>query len=110
MKSPAKPRFIVTKRSRTGRARLGILKTPNGIVLTPAYVIVATHAKCAPKPRDIKATGAAGYRKYYHLWEKSKIKNKTKKLFGAEAWRGYTMTVRRFNVSLGAARARSGRY
>ncbi len=83
MKSPAKPRFIVTKRSRTGRARLGILKTPNGIVLTPAYVIVATHAEVRTlKPRDIKATGTQlVIANTYHLWEKSKIKKQNSKSY-----------------------------
>ncbi|MEK7637937.1 MAG: tRNA guanosine(34) transglycosylase Tgt, partial [Patescibacteria group bacterium] len=69
--------------SRTGRARLGILKTPNGIVLTPAYVIVATHAEVRTlKPRDIKATGTQlVIANTYHLWEKSKIKKQNSKSY-----------------------------
>ncbi len=66
-----KPSFRIIKKSRTGRARLGILKTPNGIVLTPAYVIVATHAEVRTlKPRDIETTGTQlVIANTYHLWD-----------------------------------------
>ncbi len=37
-------KFSITKRSATSRARLGLLKTPHGIVQTPAMVPVATQA------------------------------------------------------------------
>lgn len=37
-------RFTVTKQSKRSRARLGLLKTPHGVVRTPAMVPVATQA------------------------------------------------------------------
>ncbi|HVO28763.1 MAG TPA: tRNA guanosine(34) transglycosylase Tgt, partial [Candidatus Paceibacterota bacterium] len=36
--------FTILKRSRRSRARLGVLRTPHGEVLTPSLVPVATNA------------------------------------------------------------------
>lgn len=64
--------FTVIKKDKESQARLGVLKTPHGIVYTPSYVIVATHAaiKCL-KPSDIKKTKTQiVISNTYHLWEK----------------------------------------
>lgn len=66
------PSFRITKRSRTGRARLGILRTAHGTVRTPAYVIVATHAHVRTlTPADIRKTKTQlVIANTYHLWGK----------------------------------------
>jgi len=66
------PSFSITKQSRTSRARLGILRTPHGIVHTPAYVIVATHAHIKTLAHaDIKRTKTQiVISNAYHLWGK----------------------------------------
>lgn len=64
-----RPEFIILKKDRKTNARLGLLHTPHGMVKTPAYVIVATHArvKCL-KPADIKRTGTQiAIANAYHL-------------------------------------------
>ncbi|MCC6934765.1 MAG: tRNA guanosine(34) transglycosylase Tgt [Candidatus Yanofskybacteria bacterium] len=65
-----KPTFRIHKRSRAGRARLGVLRTPHGTVQTPAYVIVATHAQVRTlTPADIKKTKTQlVIANTYHLW------------------------------------------
>lgn len=72
MKRTTLPSFRITGRSRTSRARLGILKTPHGIVRTPAYVIVATHAQVRTlSPVDIRRTKTQlVIANTYHLWGK----------------------------------------
>ncbi len=72
MKSPKAPSFNITQRSRTSRARLGTLRTAHGIVQTPAYVIVATHAHIKTlTPADIKKTKTQMViSNTYHLWGK----------------------------------------
>ncbi len=72
MKSSAAPSFVITKRSRSSRARRGILTTPHGVVQTPAYVIVATHAHIKTlTPSDIKKTKTQMViSNTYHLWGK----------------------------------------
>lgn len=67
-----KPSFVVTKRARTSRARLGTLRTPHGVVRTPAYVIVATHAQVRTlTPKDLRATKTQiVISNTYHLWGK----------------------------------------
>lgn len=75
--------FNILKASPESQARLGILSTPHGMVRTPAYVIVATHAEIRTlKPRDIKTTGTQlVIANTYHLWEKSKIKKQKSKSY-----------------------------
>ncbi len=70
-----KPSFRILQRSRTGRARLGILKTPHGTVRTPAYVIVATEARVRTlKPSDIRKTNTQlVIANTYHLWDKEDV-------------------------------------
>jgi tRNA-guanine family transglycosylase len=69
-----KPSFRVLKKSPTGLARLGVLRTAHGTVRTPAYVIVATHAEIRTlQPRDIKTTRTQMViANTYHLWDASK--------------------------------------
>lgn len=64
------PSFRITKRARTGRARTGILRTAHGVVRTPAYVIVATHASVRTlSPADIRRTKTQlVIANTYHLW------------------------------------------
>lgn len=113
MKSTATPQFTVIKRSHTDQARLGILKTPHGAVRTPAYVIVATHARVLTlQPRDIKTTGTQiVIANTYHLWDvarslKLKAKSSPSFLMRKLGLRMPTMTDSGgFQVfSLGAAR------
>jgi tRNA-guanine family transglycosylase len=67
-----KAHFSITKRTRIGRARLGLLRTPHGMVRTPAYVIVATHAAVRTlTPVDIRRTKTQiVIANTYHLWGK----------------------------------------
>ena len=52
-------RFEVVKKSKKSRARLGILNTPHGEVLTPAFVPVATNATIkALRSDEVVATGS----------------------------------------------------
>jgi len=66
------PTFRITKRSRTGRARLGVLRTPHGTIRTPAYVIVATYGRVrALAPADVRASRTqVVISNTYHLWGK----------------------------------------
>ncbi len=72
MKSSVAPSFVIAKRSRSSRARRGTLTTPHGVVQTPAYVIVATHAHVKTlTPSDIKKTKTQMViSNTYHLWGK----------------------------------------
>ncbi|MEX2090876.1 MAG: tRNA guanosine(34) transglycosylase Tgt [Candidatus Paceibacterota bacterium] len=67
--------FKIIKKDAKTRARLGVLKTPNGIIQTPSYVIVATHAAVKTlKPSDIKKTKTqVVIANTYHLWGKSNV-------------------------------------
>lgn len=63
--------FKIVKKDPKTRARLGILRTPHGIIRTPSYVIVGTHAqvKCL-KPSDIKKTKTQLIiSNTFHLWD-----------------------------------------
>lgn len=81
-KKPQKPTFRVLKTSRTSRARLGVLRTPHGIVRTPAYVIVATHAEVRTlKPCDLKRSRTQiVIANTYHLWNSGRnaVRNRLK--------------------------------
>jgi queuine tRNA-ribosyltransferase len=65
--------FKITHKDKKSKARVGLLKTPNGTIETPSYVIVATHAKVkALKPNDLKKTKTQiVISNTYHLWEKA---------------------------------------
>jgi queuine tRNA-ribosyltransferase len=77
-RAAAQPSFSITKTSRVGRARLGLLKTSHGNVRTPAYVIVATHAAIRTlKPSDIKKTKTQMViSNTYHLWDRKNVHKK----------------------------------
>ncbi len=50
--------FKILKKSKKSRARLGLLKTPHGVVHTPAFVPVATQATIKALPTElVKKTG-----------------------------------------------------
>lgn len=50
--------FSILKKSSKNRARLGLLKTPHGVVETPAFIFCATKAAIkAVSPADMKAAG-----------------------------------------------------
>ena len=62
--------FSLDARDAQSRARAGRLLTPHGVVLTPAYVIVGTHAevRCL-RPRDLpRAKIQMIIANAYHLW------------------------------------------
>lgn len=64
--------FKIIQKDKNSKARLGVLTTPHGRVLTPTYVIVATRGeiKCL-KPSDIKKTKTQiVIANTYHLWGK----------------------------------------
>lgn len=74
--------FKILKKDKQTRARTGILTTPHGKILTPAYTIVATHAKVkCLKPKDITDAGTQiVISNTYHLWEKALANKKEKNL------------------------------
>jgi len=62
--------FKILKESSTSNARLGVIETPHGLIETPAYTIVGTHAevKCLT-PSDLVATKTQLIiANTYHLW------------------------------------------
>jgi len=51
--------FKIIKKSTKSRARLGLLKTPHGVVETPALVAVATQATVKTlTPEEVTASGS----------------------------------------------------
>lgn len=63
--------FQIVKKDPNSRARIGRLETPHGIVETPAYVIVGTHAevRCV-RPEDLPDTKTQMIiSNTYHLWQ-----------------------------------------
>ncbi len=72
--------FEVIKKDRKTGARLGILTTPHGVIHTPSYVMVATHARIkALEPLDIPKTKTqVVIANTYHLWDKA-LANKREK-------------------------------
>lgn len=62
--------FKILKESSRSNARLGVIETPHGIIETPAYTIVGTHAevRCLT-PLDLEATKTQLIiANTYHLW------------------------------------------
>ncbi|MEK7187990.1 MAG: tRNA guanosine(34) transglycosylase Tgt [Patescibacteria group bacterium] len=62
--------FKILKESSTSRARCGVIETPHGLIETPAYTIVGTHAevRCLT-PEDLIATKTQLIiANTYHLW------------------------------------------
>jgi queuine tRNA-ribosyltransferase/7-cyano-7-deazaguanine tRNA-ribosyltransferase len=62
--------FEVIKKDKNSRARYGVLKTAHGLVETPAYVVVGTHAEVRTlKPEDLPGTKTQIIiANTYHLW------------------------------------------
>ena len=63
--------FTIVAKDKMTRARAGILHTPHGIVETPAYVVVGTHAKVRTlDPADLIASKIQLIiANTYHLWQ-----------------------------------------
>ncbi len=63
--------FRVLKKDAETRARIGVLETPHGVVETPAYVLVGTHAKVRTlDAADLKKAGTQLIiANTYHLWQ-----------------------------------------
>ncbi len=71
--------FVITKKDKKTKARLGVLTTPHGVVQTPSYVFVGTYGHFLHlKPKDLKRANAQLFiANTFHLWEKA-LANKTK--------------------------------
>ena len=63
--------FKITHKDKKTKARLGVLITPHGKVLTPSYVFVGTYGKFLHlKPRDVKRAGSQLLiANTFHLWD-----------------------------------------
>ncbi|TSC93240.1 MAG: queuine tRNA-ribosyltransferase, partial [Candidatus Berkelbacteria bacterium Licking1014_85] len=89
-------KFIIEKKSKTNQARLGFLKTPNGIIQTPSYVTVGTFATVRTlEPDELNEIGvqvilANTY--HLHLRPGEKIIKKDGGLAKFMHWNGPTMT------------------
>jgi queuine tRNA-ribosyltransferase len=85
--------FQILKKDKKTKARLGILVTPHGNILTPSYVFVGTYGKILHlAPADIKKTGTqAIIANTFHLWDKA-IKYRGKKSFIHESF-GFKLPV-----------------
>jgi len=70
--------FKIIKKDKLSKARLGVLKTPHGVIKTPTYVMVGTYGKFLHlKPHDLKKTNTQLIiANTFHLWpEAVKIRN-----------------------------------
>ena len=88
--------FRVIAKDKKSKARVGELTTPHGIVHTPAYVIVGTHAKVrAVRSEDLRrANTQIVIANTYHLWRTlgdEELKT-YEGLHGAMGWDGPIMT------------------
>ncbi|OHA04112.1 MAG: hypothetical protein A3J10_01025 [Candidatus Sungbacteria bacterium RIFCSPLOWO2_02_FULL_54_10] len=86
----------IVKKDEHTRARVGMLETPHGMVETPGYVVVGTHAKVrALDADDLKHTGTQLIiANTYHLWQTLGEEGLTRfpGLHAAMAWQGPLMT------------------
>ncbi|MFY9462578.1 MAG: tRNA guanosine(34) transglycosylase Tgt, partial [Candidatus Sungiibacteriota bacterium] len=64
--------FRILKKDIDTRARAGVIETPHGIVETPAFVVVGTHAKVKTlTAEDLHTTGTQIIiANTYHLWQR----------------------------------------
>ena len=64
--------FHITSKDASFRARTGIIHTPHGDILTPAYVIVGTHAEVRTlTPEDLTRTKTqVVIANTYHIWQR----------------------------------------
>ncbi len=87
--------FKILKKDRRTNARVGLLKTPHGVVETPSYVVVGTHGavRCL-NPEDISKTKTQLIiSNTYHLWRT--LGDKLEKFPGLHEfmkWNGAIMT------------------
>ena len=67
--------FKILKNDKKTKARLGVLSTPHGKIMTPSYVFVGTYGKFRHlTPKDIKRTKTQlVISNTFHLWPKTKI-------------------------------------
>jgi len=74
--------FRIVKKDTKTRARLGVLKTPHGVIQTPSYVFVGTYGKFRHlTPKDVKKTRSqVVIANTFHLWDKA-LENKAKEGF-----------------------------
>jgi len=65
--------FKILKKDKKTKARLGVLNTPHGKIMTPSYVFVGTYGKIRHLiPRDIKRTKTQiVIANTFHLWDKA---------------------------------------
>src|SRR3989344_5177688 len=71
--------FRIVKKDTKTRARLGVLKTPHGVIQTPSYVFVGTYGKFRHlTPKDVKKTRSqVVIANTFDLWDKA-LENKAK--------------------------------
>ena len=64
-------RFKILKKDKNSWARIGIIKTPHGIIETPAYAIVGTHGqvKCLSNEKLLQTKTGLVMTNTYHLWQ-----------------------------------------
>ncbi len=64
--------FRVLKKDSSSRARLGIIETPHGIIETPSFVVVGTHAKVRELSSQdlVRAKTQLIISNTYHMWQK----------------------------------------
>lgn len=91
-----KPSFEIIKKDKKTRARAGVIKTPHGDMLTPAFIPVGTNSSVkSVAPRDLKAMPAqAVLANTYHLHLRPG-EDMIKKFGGLSkwmSWNGPTMT------------------
>lgn len=88
--------FDISKKDSGSRARAGIIKTAHGLLETPAYVIVGTHARVRTlNPGDLKdAKIQMIIANTYHLWRDlgEEGLNDYQGLHSAMGWEGPIMT------------------
>jgi len=75
--------FKILKKDKKTKARLGVLTTPHGKILTPSYVFVGTYGKFRHlTPRDIKRTGSQlVIANTFHLWNPALLSKASGKTF-----------------------------
>lgn len=86
--------FRIISKDSHSRARTGLLETPHGVVETPAYTIVGTHASIRHLPPElIPATKTQLIiANTYHLWGRAEEIAQTGGLAKVMNWPGPTMT------------------
>ncbi|MBI2065133.1 MAG: tRNA guanosine(34) transglycosylase Tgt [Candidatus Yanofskybacteria bacterium] len=83
--------FEVLKKDKRTKARLGLLKTPHGIIKTPSYVFVGTYGRILHLSRnDIKNTKTQVIiSNTFHLWDKVESYKNSKSVIRNELTRNF---------------------